>query len=102
MFIKPSHLPVLSASGPSGKVDTKHNWHLHATSPCVHILIGVVCAAMALPLGLRAAALAPIAICCAKGIFDHYAKDDADPVNFAWMIAGAALVVASGKLSGWA
>ncbi|MDB5843217.1 MAG: hypothetical protein JWP79_527, partial [Polaromonas sp.] len=54
------------------------------------------------PFGLRSAALAPIAIGFAKGIFDHYARGDADPAHFAWIIAGAALVVGFAKLAGLA
>ncbi|MDB5779531.1 MAG: hypothetical protein JWP93_1896 [Polaromonas sp.] len=102
MFTKPSYLSVHWASGSTGDADEKQNWRLHATEPCFHVLIGVVCAAMALPFGLRAAALAPVAIGFAKGIFDHYARDAADPAHFAWIIAGAAMVVGFVKLAGLA
>ena len=100
MFTKPSYLSVLWASGSAGNVVEKNNRRLLGTAPSVHLLIGMVCAAMALPFGLRAAALVPIAIGFAKGIFDHYARDDADPAHFAWIVAGAVLVVGSVKLAG--
>ena len=102
MFTKPSYLSVLLPLGSTGKVDEKQNWRIHATAPCVYLLIGVVCAALALPFGLRAAALAPVAIGFAKGVFDHYARNDADPANFAWIIAGAVLAVGFVKLAGLA
>ena len=100
MFNKPSYLSVLWASDPMASAVEKQNWRLLATLPCVHLLLGVVCAAMALPFGLKAAVLAPVAIGFAKGIFDRYIKGEADPANFAWVIAGAALVVAFVKLVG--
>lgn len=102
MFTIPSYLSVLKGSGSTGGVVEKQNWRIHAAAPCVHVLIGVVCVAMALPFGIRAAALAPVAIGFAKGIFDHHAGKDADPANFAWIIAGAALAVGFVKLAGLA
>lgn len=102
MFTKPSYLSVLWASGSAGNVVEKHSRRLHVAAPCIYLLLGVVCAAMALPFGLGAAALAPVAIGFAKGIFDRYAGKDADPANFAWVIAGTALVVGFVKLAGLA
>jgi hypothetical protein len=100
MFTKPSYLSVLLASGPAVKNDEKQSWRLHATAPCLSLLIGAACAAITLPFGLRAAALTPLAIGFAKEIFDHHAADDADPANFAWIVVGAALVVGAVKLAG--
>lgn len=102
MFTKPSYPSEVLTSGPAKKTGKKQNRRLHATAPCVHLLIGAACAALALPFGLRAAALAPVALGFAKGIFDHCARDDANPANFAWIMAGAALVVGAAKLAGLA
>lgn len=95
MFTMPSYLSVLKGL-------EKQAWCIRAPASCVYVLIGVVCAAMALPFGLKAAALAPVAVGFAKAIFEHYAKGDADPANFAWIIAGAVQVIGFVKLAGLA
>lgn len=102
MFTKPSYWSVLLASGSAGKVVEKQNWRHYATAPGVHLLLGLVCAAVALPFGLSAAALVPVAMGFAKGIFDHCVQGDADPAHLAWTIAGAVLVVGCVKLGGLA
>lgn len=102
MVTQPSYSSVFLASVPAEKTDEQQNWRLHAAAPCAHLLIGAACAALTLPFGLRAAALAPVALGLAQGMFDHHAAQDADPANFAWVIAGAALVVGAVKLAGLA
>ena len=102
MVTQPSYSSVVLASVPAEKTDEQQNWRLQAAAPCAHLLIGAVCAALTLPFGLRAAALAPVALGFAKGMFDHHAAEDADPANFAWVIAGAVLVVGTAKLAGLA
>ena len=100
MLVKLPDLCVVLPLRSTAKPDKKQKWRAYATAPFVHLVIGVVCAAMALPFGLRAAALAPVAIGFVKGIFDHHARKDANPANFAWILAGAALVVGFVKLAG--
>ncbi|MDH6185279.1 hypothetical protein [Polaromonas sp. CG_23.6] len=102
MFTKPSYLSVLWTSDSTGNVVEKQAWCILATGPCIHVLIGMVCAAVALPFGLRSAALVPVVVGFVKVIFEHYAKGDADPANFAWIIAGAVLVLCFVKLVGLA
>ena len=102
MVTQPSYPSVVLASVPAEKTDEQQNWRLHAVAPCAHLLIGAACAAVTLPFGLRAAALVPVAMGFANGILDHHAGKDADPANFAWVIAGAALVVGAAKLAGLA
>jgi len=100
MLVKLSDLRIFFPLRSTEKAERKQKWRTYATAPSVHLAIGMVCAAMALPFGLQAAALAPIAIGFAKGVFDHRARNDADPANLAWVIAGAALVVGFAKLAG--
>lgn len=59
----------------------------------IHFLAGVACAALALPFGIIAAALAPVLLGFVKEIYLHFNRKDADATNFAWLLAGAATLV---------
>lgn len=100
MFTKPSHQSLLLTSGSTRKTHVKQSWRLHATAPSAHLLIGVVISAMALPLGLNAAVLAPVAAGFAKGMFCHFCGDEGVPTHFAWIILGSAIVACFARLNG--
>ena len=59
----------------------------------IHFLAGAVGAALALPLGITAAALAPVLLGFLKEMYLHLTGRHADPGNLAWVIAGAATFV---------
>ena len=69
-----------------------------ASNKKAYFFAGIACAAIALPFGIIAAALTPVAIGFAKGVYDHYVVGTAGPANFAWMIAGDAAFVGGIKL----
>jgi len=64
----------------------------------IHFFAGLTCAAIALPFGIIAAALAPVALGFVKEIYLHFSRRHANPNNFAWVIAGAATFVMCLKL----
>jgi hypothetical protein len=59
----------------------------------LHFFVGMACAAFASPLGIVAAALAPVALGFAKEMYLHFTGQGANAENFAWTIAGAATIV---------
>ena len=59
----------------------------------LHFFAGMACSAIASPLGIVAAALAPMVLGFAKEMYFHFTRRGADAENFAWVIAGAATFV---------
>jgi uncharacterized membrane protein YjjP (DUF1212 family) len=64
----------------------------------IHFFAGLACAAIASPLGIIAAALAPVVLGFVKEIYLHLIRRQANPDNLAWVIAGAATFVLCFKL----
>lgn len=64
----------------------------------IYFFAGAACAAITLPFGIIAAALAPVVFGFATEMYLHFTRRSADADNFAWMIAGAATLVACFKL----
>jgi len=100
MLVKLPDLPVLLRSHAMKKADDKQKCLACLAAPGAHLALGVLCAAMALPWGLKAAALAPVGIGFAKGLLDHCSAHDADPAHLAWVIAGAAVAVGAARMLG--
>ena len=102
MFTKTPYLSEHLTSSLTQKSGREKSWRLYLNTPFIQVLIGLVMAIIALPFGLTAAALAPVAIGFAKVIIDRYVGDNADPTDFVWMIVGGAIGISFIKLIGLA
>ncbi|MDB5745079.1 MAG: hypothetical protein JWR68_3394 [Polaromonas sp.] len=102
MSTGPSFHSMNWLSGMANKRGERKESFLSTFAPFIYFFAGFICAALALPLGMTAAALIPVLIGFIVEICAHFMGREAKPENLAWTIAGSALFVTTFKLTGLA